>query len=106
MTVAFRQVVIPEDQVRQGLPKLPYWEVPATLPFAITKLEPLDLEDRLGIKFQASFDDLDFLSLAVLALPSGYRFSLIRHWGGAPGTGIYTLERDIDSAEMRKTVLD
>ena len=84
-TQAFSQVPLPDEALAGGLAalseeKVPWW------PVAILALEPSEIEQRYHIKFYDSFDNLDYLKVAVLDMCSGVRVALKRH-RGTPGPG-------------------
>ncbi len=105
-TQAFSQVPLPDEALAGGLAalseeKVPWW------PVAILALEPSEIEQRYHIKFYDSFDNLDYLKVAVLDLCSGVRVALKRHRGTpGPGTDICVPEEIFkhDSAIVSEVV--
>ena len=75
---AFRQLTIPRSQLQEGVfgpsNELVPWGALATL-----HLDAGELQERLGIAFSDSHDDLDYLKVALLELPSAQRVALIEH---------------------------
>ena len=57
-----------------------------TYPIATIKLLPSDIEQLIEVTFQDSYDDLDYLSFAILNLPSENQVGLISH-KHSPGLG-------------------
>lgn len=85
-----KQIRLPEQQLQSGLLEPIQGENIPDEPIAVLALEPADLEKRLGIAFQQSFDNLDHVDIALLELDSRERFALIRHRGApTPGTGVH-----------------
>ena len=71
--------------------------IPETKLVAIIRQEPSDIIASQQLKFIKSFDDLDYLTYAVLSLPSGNRVSLVRHQNSPqPGTEI-CVNRNLDT---------
>ncbi len=67
------------------------------MPVLVVALEPSDFEQRLGVTFHDSFDNLDYLKVAVLQMPGGPRIAIIRHRGSpTPGTDICLSEAVFD----------
>jgi uncharacterized protein YjbI with pentapeptide repeats len=46
---------------------------------AMIRQEPADISKLNDLEFQDSYDDLDYLTFAILALPSGNKVALVRH---------------------------
>jgi hypothetical protein len=62
-------------------------------------LEPAEITDRVGLRFEKGQDDLDDLEAAVFRARSGKQFALIRHRHQPhPGTDILVNERLPDLA--------
>ena len=81
----FKQVLLPQSQLAYGLtrrtdqPEPTVAELVPWKPVVVLVPEPGDLHARLGIAFQETHDQLDYLQLAVLDLASrrpGSRVSL------------------------------
>ena len=101
----FKQVLLPQSQLAYGLtrrtdqPEPTVAELVPWEPVVVLVPEPRDLHARLGIAFQETHDQLDYLQLAVLDLASGRRIALIRHSRNpAPGTEVHVLPRQFTSA--------
>jgi hypothetical protein len=78
---------VPLDAVTGGLAE----------PVATIKWEPNELEERYGIQFSESQDDLDHLVIALVRPPSGRVFALMRHRHQPnPGTDIVINEESPD----------
>lgn len=84
---------IPLNQMERGL----------ALPVATLRLEPAEITNRLGFKFETARDDLDDLEAAAFSGPSGNQFALVRHRHQPnPGTDILINEKLVDlSAALR-----
>lgn len=79
---SFRQ--IPLKQMERGL----------ALPIATLKLEPDQISERLGLRFDTARDELDELQAAVFSSKGGRQFALVRHLNQPnPGTDILINER-------------
>src|SRR5262245_19643084 len=69
--------------------KIESWPSRNYRPIAMIRLEPNELEDRLGIRFADDYDDLDYLKHAVLVLSSGDQLLLVRYRRAPqPGTEV------------------
>lgn len=89
----FAQIALSETQLEQGLANYSDDDVPH-MPIFIVALEPCDFERRWGVAFDESFDNLDYLKVAVLQTNDGLRISLIRHRGSpTPGTDVCVPEK-------------
>jgi hypothetical protein len=96
---AFAQVPLSDQALSGGLAALPEEEVP-WWPVAIIALEPFEIEQKYHIEFNDSFDNLDYLKVAVLDMCSGVRVALKRHRGTpGPGTDIGVSARYIHDYE-------
>lgn len=84
---AFHQTTLSYEELDYGLvtrtdrPLPPNFEPVPWEPIAGFMLEPEDLERALGLRFQETFDGLDYLRLAILELSSGRRVALYRYRG-------------------------
>lgn len=68
-------------------------------PIAELKLGPHELVVRARLRFQHTFDGLDFVQLAVVDLDSGRRIALLQHRGSPPSsTLLYVLPQQFTSA--------
>ena len=98
-TRAFVQVPLSDKALAGGLAALTEEEVP-WWPVAIIALEPSEIEQKHHIEFYDSFDNLDYLKVAVLDMCSGVRVALKRHRGmPGPGTDISVSARHIHDYE-------
>lgn len=96
---SFAQVPLDTEKLAQGLAAFSDNEVPWTA-VAVVKGEPSDIARRWGIAFYDSFDNLDTVKVAVLAMASGMRAALIRHCGSpTPGTDVCLPERALGSCD-------
>lgn len=101
---AARQIQLTDDQLRAGLAAELNRDVPGNVELVINQ-EPQDLAERLGIEFQETFDNLDYVRMAVLELPGGNRVALLRHRGNpVAGTEVATAKSGVDQ-EFIETVL-
>ena len=82
----FSQVPLRPEQVEHGLAASSSEEVPS-VPITMIAADPADLESRWGIRFDDSFDNLDFVKVAVVQLQDGPRLTLLFH-RGSPGPSI------------------
>ena len=100
----FTPVRLNPAELRSGLTRELARPVPTT-PIAVLKSEPPALEERLGVRFQETFDGLDQLKISVLRLPSGRAVSLLRHKGSpTPGTLVAALEHDAGADALSETL--
>lgn len=76
----FTQVPLRWDQLERGLPSLSNEEVPA-VPIVMVAADPSELEARYGLHFDDTFDNLDYVKVAVVQLNSGARLTLLVHRG-------------------------
>src|SRR5437763_194992 len=74
------QVPLRPDQLEHGLATSSNEEVPS-VPLTMIAAEPADLESRWGLRFDNSFDNLDYVKVAVVQLQDGPRLTLLRHRG-------------------------
>lgn len=80
MSRQFRQIELSDKALEAGLDSPLNWNSPGEY-FAEIAAEPYALKRQLGIQFQYSFDQLDYLQVARLELASGKQITLIRHRG-------------------------
>ena len=72
----FTQVILSEEQLREGLAAdVDHVHIPSEA-IATTELRAADLSEMLGISFQESFDELDEGSFAVLRFDTGFMVTL------------------------------
>ena len=75
----FKQLELPKWQLEAGVYN-PRNELVPWGAVAILRLPPDSLHERLGIQFDQSYDDLDFVKVALLELVrSGKRVALVEH---------------------------
>lgn len=73
------------------------WPKGLSLPIAQINLEPDQIEERQGIRFANSHDELDFTRSAIIRLPSRACAALVRHRNcPSPGTEIWIEEATVD----------
>jgi hypothetical protein len=76
------------------------WSLSINKPIAVINLDPIELEGKLKIKFNQSFDDLDYYNIAVMELQNGKQFCLVRYRGNPfKGTEIWVSDK-IENIEM------
>jgi len=98
----FRQLEIPISQLQAGV----YSPKNELVPWgAIATLHPgaRDLQERLGIGFSDSYDQLDFVKVALLELPSTRRVALVEHVN-APIAGT-EVHAEVDGAPAAQDLL-
>lgn len=102
---SFRQVPLPTPKLEQGLSAFSNEDIPG-VPVSMIAPEPSDLEHR-GIYFAQSFDDLDYVQVAVVQLNAGPRLALIRHQGNPmPGTEICAVDASAASHQAVATLAE
>jgi hypothetical protein len=70
------------------------WPAGLAHPVAVLGLEPAELENRYGLSFSETFDDLDRLFGVLLEIKDGHVVALVRHFGAtSPGTEIWIDEQ-------------
>lgn len=80
-----RQIHLGEERLTRGL----FDKAAAPLPrvdSALLRRSPEDIGRKFGVRFEASWDDLDHLEIALLQIDGGPQFALVRH-RGAPVDG-------------------
>jgi uncharacterized protein YjbI with pentapeptide repeats len=74
---------------------------------AVIRQKPADISKLNGLEFQSSYDDLDYLTFAILSLPSGNKVALVRHQHSPePGIEICVSHDRQNVAEVIKETLD
>jgi uncharacterized protein YjbI with pentapeptide repeats len=74
---------------------------------AMIRQEPAEIGKLNGLEFQNSYDDLDYLTFAILSLPSGNKVALVRHQHSPePGIEICVSHNQQNVAEVIKETLD
>lgn len=71
-------------------------------PLAQLKLEPAELRKRVGIRFEESEDDLDRMQVAIVRIPAGRTYVLVRY-RNAPEPGTIVLS-DFKKSEASRCV--
>jgi hypothetical protein len=104
----FSQVPLRPEQLERGLAASSNEEVPS-IPIAMIAADPADLESRCGIRFHDSFDNLDYVKVAVVQLRDGQRLTLLRHRGTpVPDIELCAIDASpasYDAAQMLVTML-
>src|SRR6266511_5577532 len=73
------------------------WEHGLAKPIAVLALEPKQISERTGLKFETTRDDLDYLQAALFRTANGTQFALARHQHAPkPGTELVANERTDD----------
>jgi hypothetical protein len=85
------------DQAERGLAQ----------PIALLRLEPAEIAQKLGIRFESAEDDLDKFQTALLCTVSGKQFALVRY-DNSPGTGteIWVNEKSANISRDLKEALE
>lgn len=74
---------------------------------AIIRQEPDEISKLNDLEFQNSYDDLDYLTFAILSLPSGNKVALVRHQHSPePGIEICVSHNQQNVAEVIKETLN
>jgi hypothetical protein len=92
----FSQVALRPEQLERGLAASSNEEVPS-VPITMIAADPADLESQWGVRFDDSFDNLDYVKVAVLQLRDGPRLTLLVH-RGSPVPGIELCAADASPA--------
>lgn len=101
----FKQVMLPEERLRSGLNGIQGMH--REEPVALICAGPEALEKRLGVVFQDSHDDLDYVKVAALWLNSGQRVSLLRHVRSpSPGTELYVSAEEAQRPDALDQILE
>jgi hypothetical protein len=82
------------------------WEHGLAKPIALLALEPGEISERTGLKFETTRDELDYLQAALFRTSGGTQFALARHQHAPiPGTEIVVNERTNDlSAALEEAI--
>jgi hypothetical protein len=99
LPTAFIQVPLRPDQLERGLPSLSNEEVPG-VPVTMVSADPAELEKRWGLHFDDTFDNLDYVKVAVVQTRSGARLTLLVHRGN-PVPGVELCAVDASSASIQ-----
>jgi hypothetical protein len=68
--------------------------------------DPADLESRWGIRFDDSFDNLDYVKVAVVQLRDGPRLTLLLHRGSpVPGIKLCAVDASPASYDAAQTLV-
>ena len=101
----FSQVPLRPEQVEHGLAASSSEEVPS-VPITMIAADPADLESRWGIRFDDSFDNLDFVKVAVVQLRDGPRLTLLLHRGSpVPGIELCAVDASPASYDAAQTLV-
>ena len=101
----FSQVPLRPEQVEHGLAASSSEEVPS-VPITMIAADPADLESRWGIRFDDSFDNLDFVKVAVVQLQDGARLTLLLHRGSpVPGIELCAVDASPASYDAAQTLV-
>ena len=101
----FSQVPLRPEQLERGLAASSNAEVPS-VPITVIAADPADLESRWGIRFDDSFDDLDFIKVAVVQLRDGPRLTLLLHRGSpVPGIELCAVNASPASYDAAQTLV-
>jgi hypothetical protein len=78
----------------------------ATMPVTMLLKEPNELANQVPIQFLEGFDDLDYVTFAAFALPSGSPAALVRHHNSPqPGVEVCVVTAEPDVPTILKEVL-
>jgi hypothetical protein len=78
----------------------------ATMPVAVLSKEPDELAKQVSIQFAEGFDDLDYITFAAFALPSGSPVALVRHRNSPePGVEVHVVPSNPAINETLKEAL-
>jgi len=87
--------------------KISRWPKGLSLAVAVLRLEPGEIEDRYGVRFEESNDGLDRLKAAIIETDSGGKYALVRHQEcSSPGTEVWIEAAAPDSAIALRGVLE
>ena len=104
----FSQIPLRPEQLEHGLAASSNEEVPS-VPITMIAADPADLENRWGLRFDDSFDNLDYVMVAVVQLQAGPRLTLLLHRGSpVPGIELCAVDASpasYDAAQMLLTML-
>src|SRR5437588_12047450 len=100
----FSQVPLRPEQVEHGLAASSSEEVPS-VPITMIAADPADLENRWGLRFDDSFDNLDYVKVAVVQLQAGPRLTLLLHRGSpVPGIEVCAVDASPASYDAAQTL--
>ena len=100
----FSQVRLRPEQMEHGLAASSNEEVPS-VPITMIAADPADLESRWGIRFDDSFDNLDYVKVAVVQLQDGRRLTLLVHRGSSvPGIELCAVDASPASYDAAQTL--
>ena len=101
----FSQVPLQPEQLEHGLAATSNEEVPS-VPIAMIAADPADLESRWGLRFDESFDNLDYVKVAVVQLQDGPRLTLLLHRGSpVPGIELCAVDASPASYDAAQTLV-
>ena len=98
------QVPLRLEQLEHGLAASSNEDVPS-VPITMIAADPADLESQWGIHFDDSFDNLDYVKVAVVQLQAGPRLTLLRHRGSpVPGIELCAVDASPASYDAAQTL--
>jgi hypothetical protein len=101
----FSQVPLQPEQLEHGLAASSNEEAPC-VPITMTAADPAALESRWGLRFDDSFDNLDYVKVAVVQLQDGPRLTLLRHRGSpVPGIELCAVDASPASYDAAQTLV-
>jgi hypothetical protein len=74
-------------------------------PIALLRAEPEQLAKTAGVSFSSGHDDLDYVKVAIVTVPSGAAYALVRHQG-SPEQGTEIVARSHQPATALGTDLE
>jgi hypothetical protein len=105
MLPPFSQVPLRPEQLEHGLAASSNEEVPS-VPITMIAADPADLESRWGIRFDDSFDNLDYVKVAVVQLQDGRWLTLLLHRGSpVPGIELCAVDASPASYDAAQTLV-
>jgi hypothetical protein len=103
--MTIRQLPVPTERLQRGIPDISNRMMPG-VNTALVGQEPAEIAQRLGVRFDESFDDLDYLDIALLQIDQDTEFALVRHRGmPGGGTEIWMHTEDWNRPEVLSRVL-
>ena len=104
MLPPFSQVPLRPEQLEHGLAASSNEVVPS-VPITMIAADPTDLESRWGTRFDDSFDNLDYVKVAVVQLQDGQRLTLLFHRGSpVPGIELCAVDASPASYDAAQTL--
>src|SRR5437763_4922374 len=100
----FSQVPLRPEQLEHGLAASSNEEVPSVL-ITMIAADPADLESRWAIRFDDSFDNLDYVMVAVVQLQAGPRLTLLLRRGNpVPSIELCAVDESLASYEAAQAL--